>query len=313
MEPGEIIIIAPAVIATVADSTAMGVPAHNTRTTVGEAMIWIAIIVGIAYFANIARGSGSNEHAVIISIIDRIIDNGAFDIFAWSLVLYSVLSLSDKRPASRWLLISTILLGIVVLVPARLASAIALVLFALVLMADRNLPVGMKPVPLVLFALALETIWMSPLLAPVHVLVGAYDAGATSLLLRALGYTAVHRANVVDNDSTGFSIVIWPYCSSSLPLARVSLAFLVTVIYRGGILPACRLYWFGLSLAVSVFLTELRLMLLALNEASYQWWHAGPGVSIYALTALGAAVFIPLMATSKAGDAKPHRVAQPTS
>ena len=43
-------------------------------------------------------------------------------------------------------------------------------------------------------------------------------------------------------------------------------------------------------------LTEIRLVLLGTDRAHYVWWHEGPGVTIYALTALGLAVVFPILA-----------------
>jgi exosortase/archaeosortase family protein len=108
---------------------------------------------------------------------------------------------------------------------------------------------------------------------------------------------ATVHANIVDNISANFSVAIWPYCASSLPLAGVSLAFLVMVLYLGHPPRRRHVPWLCMSFVGSILLTEIRLLLLATNEASYEWWHDGPGVSVYAVAALVLAVVFPILAT----------------
>jgi hypothetical protein len=285
---------------TVAD----GAVAARARVGAGEARLWAVLIVMVAYWANIVRLATDIAAPSFAAAIGGIVDNGAFDVFACGLVLVHVAAHTDRRPAARREILWTVLLGLIVLPPARLAAAAGLGVLGWRLAADRDAPRPLRPLRFVLFALALETIWMSPFLSPLHVLVGGLDARATAALLRALGQTAARHANVVENASTEFSIVIWPYCASSFPLADVVLAFVVIVLYRGRALRAWRLPWLGASLVASVLLTELRLVLLARDEASYDWWHFGPGVAVYTLAALALSVVFPILATSGAGVAE---------
>jgi hypothetical protein len=55
-------------------------------------------------------------------------------------------------------------------------------------------------------------------------------------------------------------------------------------------------------------LTEIRLVLLAWDEASYHWWHTGTGASVYGLAALGLSVLAPILATPAALDPQGRRV-----
>lgn len=66
--------------------------------------------------------------------------------------------------------------------------------------------------------------------------------------------------------------------------------------------------WLAASLATSVLLTELRLPLLAAGANGYHWWHFGPGVTVYALVAVCAAVVFPILVTANSGRA-PHPAA----
>lgn len=269
----------------------------------GEARVWALLMVGVAYWANLLRNSGQNDVVTFASMIDRVLDNGAFAVFAWALIFVRSTSIADNVAASWRRIASTILLGVIVAVPFRLASAVALASLGGLLLADRHSLRGGRQVGWILLALAFETIWTSPFLAPLHVLVGGFDARVTAALLGLMNQTAATNANVVDNISANFSVVIWPYCTSSLPLAGVGLAFVTIIVYCSQPFRISYFWWLGLSFLASIVLTELRLVLLATGDANYQWWHAGPGVSIHALAALGLAVVFPIMAMSRAGEA----------
>ncbi len=54
--------------------------------------------------------------------------------------------------------------------------------------------------------------------------------------------------------------------------------------------------WLAMSWIASIVLTEVRLVLLATNEATYHWWHDGLGATLYGLLALTLAVVFPAMA-----------------
>jgi hypothetical protein len=280
---------------------------HTTRPLVldwrkyldaGELTLWVVVVIAVAYWANIVRGALPNADGTLASFANAIVNNGAFDVFAWLLILIRVASPSHTPPASPLHIATAILAGIVVLVPARLACAVALVIIATPLLIDRTSPPATRQIRPLLFALAFEVVWMSPLLAPFHVVVGGLDARMTASLLRASGESAMSYANVVNNISAGFSIAVWPQCASSFPLVDVVLAFLVVLSYRGQTLRIAHLGWLAASLATSVLLTELRLPLLAAGANSYRWWHFGPGVTGYALVAVCAAVVFPLLASA---------------
>jgi hypothetical protein len=268
------------------------------RPSMSETRLWAVLIVGITYWANILRISVANDGVSLATIVNGILDNGAFDVFAWALIVARCCGSWDHRPAGWRSIAATIMLGALVLVPVRLASALALVLLGGLLFAGPLVSRAVRQMRLVLFALAFETIWISSL-APLHVLVGSLDARATTGLLRLFGRAAARHGNVVENISTHFSIAVWPYCASSFPLADVTLAFVVMVFYRGAALRLSHLLWLLVAFAGSIVLTEIRLTLMASDAAGYHWWHFGPGVSVYALAALGLAVAVPILATAR--------------
>ena len=273
-----------------------------------EVGIWGVLIVAVAFWANIARGTTPGDVPEAGAILNRVLDSGAFNVFAWCLVLARTSRMWGAEPASRWQIWMNFLVGGIALAPVRVASAVSLALLGgLLLRGRRVLPAG-RQIGLMLLALAFEAAWTSQLLAPLHVLVGRADAAICAFLLGLLNIVAVAHANVVNNISGNFSIVIWPPCASSLPLGCVSLAFLTMVLYLGRPLRLRLLPWLVLAFIGSILLTEIRLVLLAISEANYLWWHTGPGVSVYALAALALAVLFPVLATREGAPpaALPH-------
>src|SRR5208337_2607007 len=151
-----------------------------------EVWVWSVLTVAVAFWANIVRGTSPGDLPGLGSMIARVIDNGAFDVFAWTLVFARVTRMSEAGPASRLQIWATFLVGAIALAPVRLAAGVGLVILGgLLLRERRTLPAG-RQVGLVLLALAFETVWTSPLLAPMHVLVGSVDARISAFLFDLL-------------------------------------------------------------------------------------------------------------------------------
>jgi hypothetical protein len=281
----------------------VGPMAWSTCLRADETTLWATAIVAVAYWANIVRAAAADQPFSLEGAANAVLGNGAFDVFAWAMVLTRCVTSRDRRQATPRQVVVALLAGVIVLVPVRLAPALALVLLGVTLFTDREVPPRRRQMRLVLFALAAETVWMT-VLEPLHVLIGRLDAEAAAALLRLLGQVAAAHGNVVDNITAQFSIVVWAYCTSTFPFADLALAFVVIVIYRDQVLQRAQLPWLLLSFAASVVLTEVRLMLLVWSPASYQWWHSGPGLTVYVLIALALAVALPLWATAggKAGE-----------
>lgn len=269
---------------------------NKLRISSKELKSWSVIVIGIAFWANIVIATNGDSGDAIAAMLNRILENGAFDVFAWIMIAVGCIQLHDDRPASGRAILAALLAAALVLVPGRLATAAALTLVAGIVFAGAPAAASARPTRLVLAALAAEALWMSWPLAGLHVLVGTVDAGIVTHLLRALGQAAYQHGNVVENVSGSFSIAVWPYCSSSLPLASVCLAFVVITFYRGHALRRAHLPWLAASLLASVALTELRLVLMAWDAGAYAWWHSGPGVSVYAVAALAVTAVAPMLA-----------------
>jgi hypothetical protein len=282
-----------------------------TKDTLGRASLiglretrfWGVLMIAVAFWANILRGDSSNGIITFDTLITNVLDNGAFDLLAWTLIFVNARRMTDRAPSSPRQIAWTYLLGLIVIVPVRIASGVALSMLSYMLICDPRATRAGRQIGTIMFALALETFWTSPFLTQLHIFVGRLDAHICAMLLRLFGISAIAHGNVVENQSSEFSIMIWPFCASSMPLAGVTLAFLVIVFYRNKVMQIQHLVWLFLSFVASIILTESRLVLMARNQDDFEWWHFGPGLSIYALCALGFAVLFPLWATSGTSEA----------
>jgi hypothetical protein len=268
----------------------------RNHLTAAELRIWGLAIVGVAYWADIIRGSSEHGASVVGSAVDGIIANGVFNACAWGVILTRSWAASDRAPARARDIIATIVAALCVIAPVRLALTLGLALFGSAVYSDSRLPHATRQMRLVFLALAVETLSTTALVAPLHVAVGAFDASATSFLLNLLGQTATHHGDFIENLSSGTGIVVWPLCASTFPLPGVCLAFLLTLLYFNQRLRKSQLIWLVTSCLASVLLTETRLTLMALSEDDFHWWHDGPGTTIYVLAALSLAILFPLLA-----------------
>jgi len=224
-----------------------------------------------------------------------VLDNGAFDVFAWGLLFLrcataggaagGVAGDPGRRDAGR----DRAGAG----APGLGARAAA---GRLLLFSGPDVPAPVRPARLLLFALALETVWLSPLVAPLHMVLARLDAQVVPLLLGAVGQAPRGTATwwrtcrpVQHRDLAVLRLV--------LSARRHGARFTAIVMCRGTTLRRAHLPWLALSCLASMALTELRLVLLAGGKASYHWWHDGNGSVLYGLAALGLSVAFPIVAT----------------
>lgn len=280
------------------ESTCDGTWAARTPIGSREVGFWSILIVAIAFWANVVRATSAGDLPAANSIMMRVLDNGAFDVFAWMMVFARSGRLTEAGAASRRQIGTAFLAGAVALAPVRLAAAVALMLVAWLLLTDRRTSRAGREAALLLLALVLEMVWTSRFAIP-HTIVTHVDARICAFLLGLLHMEATAHADVVANATMGFSVAIWPYCASSYPLSAVCLAFLVTLLYLGQTPRWGHGLWLGMSLITSMLLTEIRLVLLARGESDYHWWHDGPGAPVYVLAAVGLAIVFPVLAARR--------------
>ena len=266
-----------------------------------ELGVWSLATVAIGYFAPDIRAASDLGGSAFQSFVNGIVSDSAFVVFAWILILTRAVRTLSTEPASSKQIWGALLAGAISIAPFRLANASALVILGLNLLVIPGSRQAGRDIAWCLFALALESIWLSSLIAPLHVLVGHLDSRICVLLLDLLHMVAHAQGGLVENATTGFSVMIWSGCSSSYPLAAVALAFTVVTIYLGQRPQLRQLPFLAASMIASIVLTEWRLALLAIDQPRYEWWHVGPGTSIYAVVALALAALFPAMAARNSG------------
>jgi len=286
-----------------ASASRLGSPTLSTSKasvglSAGEVWTWVFVLVGLSFYANILRaGPEGSPQLDPGSVISRIIDGGAFNIAAWAMLLLRARRVVPIGIASQRMLLGTIAIGAACCVPLRQATIVALAGSIVLLCTEPRLTRSGREAVSLLIGLVASMVWTSAYVLPLHAMAGILDAHIVAIMLQALGDSvSVHR-NIIINHSGNIEIAVLPFCCSSFQLAAVSLAYLVTKLYLESPLRRPDLLWLGASLAASVILTELRLSILTTQNPEYLWWHDGPGVSIYSVSAVLLAVVFPWLAT----------------
>ena len=279
-------------------------PVRTTPISPRELEVWALLMLLVAYWTNLVRIDSNGGSVSLGTIANSVINEGAFDLLAWVVVFENTSLLSKGRPACRGEILQTLFIGALCLIPTRQTVAVGMLVLALFFYTGHDASVFTRRISAILSALSFETVWTSPYLDFVHVTVGKFDAQIVAAIYRGLGHAASAYGNVVQNSANNFGITLVTQCSSSFILAGTGVAFLVTAFFRGESLNRYSIIWLCGCLIASVMLTELRLTLMARNEADYDWWHNGPGLSVYSLAATVSAVCFSIAATRNRGATK---------
>lgn len=267
-----------------------------SRPDMREAGLWAIGIVGMAFWANVLRGDEVNDLSSVSFFMNRVLDNGAFDVLAWMQIAVRGPTMFDRGEASWKRCGGVLLLGVIALAPVWLATGVDLLILGVWLRRDRCATDAGRQNGLILLACALEVLSRSRLVSQVHVVTANLDAAMCALILRPWYPDVVAHGNFVTGASPDFTIAILPFCASSMPLAGVCLAFITVSLHLGRAPRRRDLGWFGLAMLASIALTEGRLALMATGEDTYHWWHDGTGVTVYALAAVALAILFPALA-----------------
>ncbi|HEX3989878.1 MAG TPA: hypothetical protein VHX39_01770 [Acetobacteraceae bacterium] len=268
----------------------------QSSVTVNELRRWSLLAAGIAYWANVVR---SDEHASTFSILsaaNSFLSDGAFNIVAWILIAtWAWRGIVSAGPATVRQVVATLALGLLSAVPTRQTTIVGLSILGIILAMSARTRYG-RPIAALTIGLALEMVWTSTYMLPVHHAVAIVDAETSGTILRLFGQAGYGQNNLLINDSTDFRIEILAACASSFPIAGVSMAFLV-VMLQWGRFPRFRDWpWMTSSLLASVALTEIRLSVMSLGYGYYHWLHDGDGATVYVLSATILAVLFPILA-----------------
>jgi hypothetical protein len=280
------------------------------RLAIGELWLWCTVLAGISYWAELLRESPAIQSPLDpVSWANSIFGAGAFTVAAWAMVATRAGQLVPYRPASLPLIIAALGLGLLCVIPARQVTGLILAGMGIRLLLRPEATRSGRQAGLLLLALAGTWLW-GRFFTPLQVVAAEIDAHVVGWVMNAIGFEVLVNGNLLVNGDHGIEVLV--ACSSTYPLAEVVLAFVVITLYLRGSCLRADLPWLLGSLATSVVLTEIRLVLMALNGDSYQWWHFGPGSSVYGFAALVGACVFPLLAALRGTDpgANDYRLGQ---
>lgn len=267
------------------------------RMKLWELRNWTLLMIGVTYWANVARSTDPGEAVSLVSVANSVISEGAFNLLAWFVIFENARSKSlDDRASGRQMCLA-LLISAICIAPSKQATAMAMLTFGIFLYYQSKTEVFTRRIALILMVFAFEIVWTSPYLNFLHVGVGRLDAHAVAAIYNAFGYAIGAHGNVIENTPQQFSVIVIGPCSSSYGLVSICLAFVVTALFRHRDLHRSVLPWLGAACLASVAITELRLILTVESEAKYEWWHNGPGYSIYSVAATALVAFFAIMAT----------------
>jgi hypothetical protein len=259
---------------------------------------WAVLLAALAYWADVIAASKAGEPLGAAALMTSISGAGAFNAAAWLMVATRCRTPAPRLSAPASLVLLALVSGLLCIVPIALALAPALVLLGLSLALHPALPPSRREAGWLLLGLGVS--WGWPFLRFAHLAVGRVDARVIETLEQLRGVDVGAQGNIVWHGN--FAIEILPACASSYPLAEVALAYAVVAMFCRHRLALADLVWLAASLLYSIALTEIRLCLMAPSWADWNWWHNGPGVTVYELAALAGAAFIPWAAARRAAS-----------
>jgi hypothetical protein len=261
-----------------------------------ELWTWSLLLAGVAYWANVVRTFPHGPTISLGSIGYSILNAGAFDVGAWVLIVAWIGRVVPNGVATGRHIGTALTAGVLCAVPSQQAIVGALFALGIAIILPPRTHYSRK-VAVLVFCLAIELMWRSVYLLPFHAMIATIDARVCEAILNLLGQSIQVHANQIENIRTGFAIEVLAPCASSFPLAGICVAFFVTMLYCDQFPRSADLTWLALALVASVLLTEVRLSLMSMGEATYTWLHDGDGVVVYTLSALALAILFPVLAT----------------
>jgi hypothetical protein len=277
---------------------------YGTRTlTLSELRGWTLLIAGASYWGGVVRTFRHEGAISLVSIAQSVLSDGAFNVAGWAMIGAWAYGIAPRGFASRRQIAGALAICLLFGLPTRQATIAGLLVLGLTLAVTSVTRHG-RLVATLLIALAIEMIWTSTYLLPLHTAVATFDAQVCSAILGLTGEVVQAHGNMLENARAGINVEILAFCASSFPLGGVAMAFLVVMFYWGRFPRFADLSWIAAALLCSVALTELRLSLMALGEANYVWLHDGDGGTLYTLCATALAVLFPTLAMRRSRPAR---------
>lgn len=258
---------------------------------VGLAVIFVGYSVALLFLARHASAPQPG------TLLDDLFHLGAFNIAAWLMIFARARSILSPHPGAGRVIMAALLaaLAVSLVLPSILGAGVAMALLGGGILLQPDLSRSGRESGWLLCSLAAcaGSIYLNGFSLPV----AAWDAQTAAWLSGFAGY----HPNVLGPFAGvgSFRIIILTGCSSIAPLASVLLAYLVVLLYLRITPGRADIPWLLASLIISIALTEIRLSLMLPSYAAWDWWHNGPGVTWYELTALASASLFPLLASRR--------------
>jgi len=261
------------------------------------------LFAGASYWGGVVRTHLHGEAISLVSIAQSVLSDGGFNVAAWVMIAAWANRIPPHGFATRRQIAIAIAFGVLFGIPTRQATIGGLLVLGVVLAITSETRHG-RLVATLLVALAIEMVWTSTYLLPLHAAVATFDAQVCRTILGLIGEIIQVHGNVLENARAGINVEIIAFCASSFPLAGVAMAFLVVMSYWGRVPRLADLSWLATALLASVALTEFRLSLMALGDANYVWLHDGNGGTLYTLSGTALAVLFPMLAIRRSRPAR---------
>jgi hypothetical protein len=254
---------------------------------------WSVSLAALGYWADVIASSHATQPLTPAALGASIFSAGAVNAATWVLGFSRLVAPAPRRAAPATLAVPIFASAVLCVLPIGIALAPGLILLGGALLLHADLPASRREAGLLVLGLGVG--WGWPFLRVAHAAVGSLDARAVGAILGLSGLDVRVQGNIVAHGN--FAIEILPACASSSPLAEVALAYAVVALYCRHRLSKADLPWLIASLLYSIMLTEIRLSLMVPSWADWNWWHNGPGVTIYELVALAGAGLFPWLAS----------------
>jgi exosortase/archaeosortase family protein len=253
---------------------------HNIQRR--EIFIWAAVILLLNQLLYQIKGDWSASLERLVYDLGAI---GIFQLMAWY-VVFGLLRDSDPISVARWRdLIVTAALCLLLLLPMSRVIWVAALGIAIYLFLFNNGDPRLRAAATVLAGLAVQQYWGRIFFNIVAFpLLRAETTAVGTILAAVRPGTTVWQDNMITGPD-GFGIVVYDPCSS---FHNVSLAVLCWLtVSRWRLLNQWRrdLVMLGVVTATMILLNLVRLCLMAWTRDLYDYWHAGAGTNIFAVTA----------------------------
>lgn len=259
---------------------------------------WAVVILLANQLLAIIKGSAPTTP---LDTITSLLSVGVFEYMTWYAVFRLLGAGERTKIASNrdWVVALGLCLMVFIPTPQTVWFAATAIGVYLVLTPDGDRK--LRSAGIVLLALSVQEFWGHQLFELIASPLLRAETAVVGTILQTV-QSGAHWQNNIVNAKSGWGIVIYPSCSSfhnvSLALlCWVTISRLTSNSWRGRDYAIA-----GVIAAVMISMNMTRLLLMAVNESLYHYWHDGTGSQIFAITASLFVLLASLFAVRRMGD-----------